>query len=410
MTRTLEIKRHSVLILSGPSECGKSHFSKHVMSSLKEQGRVCSIISSDDCRRELLGADLHKHDPKMMPVSTLSFNLAYDKLRAYTSYPVNQDVVIFDSTALTRWSRQQIRKIAKENNYTPQVISFDYDDEQEYYKYTDADWLVDIHLKKFRGGKSRKAYKITDRKMPLITFKEESPNCTVKGDMIVIGDVHGCLDQLKALLNKLGVLKNGFIDKAANVVFVGDLVDKGPNSAGVVDFMVANVFGNHCKVVIGNHENYLIKRWAGEISNDNGLEHFDSHSLGNGFEEQLRQIHLRSYSYVRGDNCIVTHSPTELKNLGKDSKSKEMRNFRHSRFTHDELMEKLKEMHEPRNNYMERHIFGHIEFPKPYENKGAVGIDTACVNGGLLTAIKISGSDYDFVSVPGYQKPDNTSL
>ena len=70
----------------------------------------------------------------------------------------------------------------------------------------------------------------------------------------------------------------------------------------------------------------------------------------------------------------------------------------------------LTDMHSKRTRYMEKHIFGHIDFSKPYENKGAIGIDTGCVSGGSLTAVKISGSDYHFVSVPGYQKPDSTSL
>jgi predicted kinase len=409
--KTLKIARHSVLILSGPSECGKSHFSQHVKSELIKQGLICSVISSDDCRRELLQRDEHKHHESMMPISTPAFQLAYDKLRAYTTYPVNHDVIIFDSTALSRWSRKQIRNIAKENYYTSLNVAFDYDDEKEYYKYTDADWLVDIHLKKFKKEKPRTGYKITHRILPQLEYFDSARNCKVDGDMIVIGDVHGCYDQLIELLTKLDAIcidSDGKerIDPFKNVVFVGDLVDKGPESDKVVAFLLPNVIAGNCKVIVGNHENYLIKRWAGEINNDTGLEHFDSHILGPQFRAMLQEIHLRSYSYVRGDSCIVTHSPTDIRNLGKSSRAKEMRNLRHSQLSRDELMSKFGDIAKTRSPYFPLHIFGHIEFPKVYENKGMIGIDTGCVSGGRLTAIKVSGKEFKTVSVEGYNAPN----
>ena len=146
----------------------------------------------------------------------------------------------------------------------------------------------------------------------------------------------------------------------------------------------------------------MIKRWADEINNDNGLEHFDSHILGPQFRAMLQEIHLRSYSYVRGDNCIVTHSPASVKHLGKGSCVKEMRNLRHAHITKEELMAKFGEFAKERNDYMPLHIFGHIEFPKVYQNKGLVGIDTGCVSGGRLTAIKVNGRQFTTVSVEGH--------
>lgn len=68
------------------------------------------------------------------------------------------------------------------------------------------------------------------------------------GDVFVVGDVHGCLGELEALLKKAGV------GKKAALVFVGDLVAKGPDSQGVVQ--LARERG--AKAVLGNHDAHLL--------------------------------------------------------------------------------------------------------------------------------------------------------
>lgn len=65
--------------------------------------------------------------------------------------------------------------------------------------------------------------------------------------MIVIGDVHGCIKTLKALVEKL--------PKDQEIVFVGDLIDRGPDSAQVVEFVRTNNY----RTVKGNHEEMAIQ-------------------------------------------------------------------------------------------------------------------------------------------------------
>tara|TARA_R110000824_G_scaffold353298_3_gene540464 strand:+ start:133 stop:1167 length:1035 start_codon:yes stop_codon:yes gene_type:complete len=343
----------------------------------------------------------------MMPVSGPAFELAYAKLKGYTSVGVDHDVVIFDSMALNKWSRRQIREIAKENKYSTLNICFDYDDEAEYFKRTENPDLVKILHKKSKKEKPRTGYRVTHPNLPQIEPFDQAKHCKVDGKLTVIGDVHGCYEQLMELLFQCSALQEcdgttvNMIDPKQNVIFVGDLVDKGPASEKVVELVQANVMAGNCKVIVGNHENYLIKRWAGEITNDNGLQHFDSHSLSDRFKNRLREIWLRSYSYICGDNCIITHSPTSVRNLRKGSAVKEMRNLRHSQLSADELAAKLSGIAKERNDYMPLHIFGHIEFPKVYQNKGMIGIDTGCVSGGRLTAIKVNGRQFTSVSVDG---------
>jgi len=71
---------------------------------------------------------------------------------------------------------------------------------------------------------------------------------------LVIGDVHGCLDELRALVQKAGVTDDD------QVVFVGDLVAKGPDSAGVVSW----ARGRGAAAVLGNHDDHALHALAGD--------------------------------------------------------------------------------------------------------------------------------------------------
>jgi hypothetical protein len=76
----------------------------------------------------------------------------------------------------------------------------------------------------------------------------------LRENVCIVGDVHGCLDELKDLLEKVWALKGR---ERTSVIFAGDLVNKGPYSAEVVAY-ARNLEGAHC--VRGNHDDYVIKR------------------------------------------------------------------------------------------------------------------------------------------------------
>src|SRR6185295_13564667 len=72
---------------------------------------------------------------------------------------------------------------------------------------------------------------------------------------IVVGDIHGCYDELMALLEKVGLRAND------RVVSVGDLVAKGPKSREVLQLFMTDA---RFSTVIGNHDLALRRRWNGE--------------------------------------------------------------------------------------------------------------------------------------------------
>lgn len=77
---------------------------------------------------------------------------------------------------------------------------------------------------------------------------------TTSGRTLFIGDVHGCLDELRALVRKAELTP---LDR---VVLLGDLVAKGPDSVGVVQYVREMGFAS----VMGNHEAHVLRAWDGE--------------------------------------------------------------------------------------------------------------------------------------------------
>jgi predicted phosphodiesterase len=80
-----------------------------------------------------------------------------------------------------------------------------------------------------------------------------SARSTTAPRTLVIGDVHGCLDELRALVAKAGVTADD------EVAFVGDLVAKGPDSVGVVEW----ARDRGAAAVLGNHDDHVLQALAG---------------------------------------------------------------------------------------------------------------------------------------------------
>src|ERR1700756_2415469 len=79
------------------------------------------------------------------------------------------------------------------------------------------------------------------------------------GPLDVVGDVHGELDALTALLAHLGYDAEGGHPDGRHLVFVGDLCDRGPDSPGVIELVQRLVQSGRALVTLGNHEINLLR-------------------------------------------------------------------------------------------------------------------------------------------------------
>lgn len=233
----LEFKMNSIILLIGPSGCGKTYSTENKLIPGLKSGRDVKVhhVASDDIRRDILGEpELSKMDKKMFNVSKPAFQLLNARVNALTSYPVNAEFIIVDSTGLSQDFRNSIKTIAEANNYNIAVVMFDYKGRAPYYDYLSEEderkaitsrqidymrqeVMRDVSKKNYRNIIKIKTHDLDKYKIEVINYEEqESCNLPLEYDYITIGDIHGCYDEFIALLEK-----NGFIIDKENKKILG---------------------------------------------------------------------------------------------------------------------------------------------------------------------------------------------
>jgi len=214
---------------------------------------------------------------------------------------------------------------------------------------------------------------------------------------LVVGDVHGCYNEFMALLDKAG-------KKNYKLVLVGDYLDKGPQQHEVIDYIHSNL--DDIIVVHGNHEYWQIGYWDGKWDVEQNIKegYFTCYNLADEYKQKVRDIWSKSVPYFRGPNFIVTHAPCHCKYLEKEDtfSLKQVRNYRHTNKTNEEIMEFISSL--PANNCWPFHVFGHIALSRIYRRANLIGIDTGCVDGHFLSAVKfVEGCKPFLLKVPSNQ-------
>lgn len=404
----MKFKRHTIILLVGPSNSGKSTFASQLDSELNRRGYSSCIVSSDDCRRKLLNRNLDKYDRKMMVASSQAFDMLEMEVKLRTTYPINNDFVIVDSTGLNEEFRKGIAKIAEENKYRLDCVVFDIPRNL----YTDFGPITRKHylklkeeMKNLGRGKFHQKHIIKNRDP--ITFEVEpilGYEIKITGPTAIIGDIHGCYDEFRELLGKIGVkIEDGkIVSSPYTLVSVGDYIDKGPKVKETVDFLYNNRDKIH--ILKANHESWVEGYWNGRFQDNSDLSStlFSSAMIEDpDFRKKLTELYSLSYPFIQGDNWIATHAPCRNSELGKDFTEKQQRNFRYTQFP--DIWEALQFLYEDDNSCYPYHIFGHISFDKVFRNKTKIGIDTGCASGGNLTCVIMEGRKPEFVSVPSKQ-------
>ncbi|MDQ0063430.1 metallophosphoesterase [Paenibacillus harenae] len=431
----IQTKVHTIFMLIGSTECGKTTFAKNVLipqlgfeDAARGVKANVQYLSSDGIRQELLGYEYDKYDQIMLEASGQAFNMLYERLRMVTSFPVNAEFVVVDTTGLAEDFREKVRDIARANHYNLEVILFDYKKRDDYYASERSKKLITAHINRLRkdvlGSLAREKYgKIhkvraknfwspqdgtanPDYKV-VIADMDEFISCSLPqdGKYIVVGDVHECVDELKALLASFGFVLDGNTlaqtDKTRHtkVLLAGDWIDKGGRTVEIIEFLHDNQ--EHFLFVLGNHENFVSKYLKGEIK---GVEQdlldsfFDSTvTLANAKSLLDKFDHLVSLSKpfyrligTRTPSFYVTHAPCENKYIGKlDTDSqRHQRNFRIDREA--PLEEQLPFLKREAVSNHPYHLFGHIAAQQSFRIKNKIHIDTGVVQGNALTGVIVA--------------------
>ncbi len=226
-------------------------------------------------------------------------------------------------------------------------------------------------------------------------------------NLVVYGDLHGCLNEFKALRKKVKLKKNDI------EIVVGDILNKGPYNLETLRYIIKNKILS----VRGNNEDKILKLFSMYKEDDTILEDikpWEAHILKNIKKSEIKFLKSLPY-FIKIKGITIVHGGIpqgiKLKKLSKeDKKQLTLLRFYDKKFHpipwHDfEGRYKFwSEVYNGREGFV---VFGHHPFEKPKVEKFAIGIDTGCVYGGELTAIKFNNlnvKDYDFISLKARKK------
>ncbi len=200
----------------------------------------------------------------------------------------------------------------------------------------------------------------------------------MKGRLIAIGDIHGCLREFEELLHKLD------LDRHDRVVLLGDLINRGPDSAGVLALAreVAHLS------LLGNHELRLL----------NYRKTGDPTHLKKADYETLKQLEAKDWSYMRampltyhdpGDNIVLVHGGFLPNQPWREQPARIVTRVQ----VVDKTGNARKRSEAPRCPHWSELwegppfvVYGHTPREHVSRAKWSLGIDTACAQGGYLTA------------------------
>ncbi len=231
-----------------------------------------------------------------------------------------------------------------------------------------------------------------------------------RGPFDIIGDVHGCHAELAELLGSLGYLPAA--DGAGprrhpagrTAVFVGDLVDRGPDTPGVLAEVMAMVGAGTALCVAGNHESKLLRALRGRnVQVSHGLAESLA-QLQAGPEEFRAQVTafldgLISHYVLDGGRLVVAHAGLREEMHGRASAA--VRSFALYGETTGETDEFGLPVRYPwALDYRGKAVvvYGHTPVPVPVWVNNTICLDTGCVFGGRLTALRYP--ERELVSVP----------
>lgn len=218
----------------------------------------------------------------------------------------------------------------------------------------------------------------------------------------VIGDVHGCHEELLELLQRLGYSRTSGASGGRYVpppgrtaVFLGDLIDRGPRIPEVVDTVLSLVAEGAALCVLGNHEHQFLQHLAGDFPCAWGLEETMAQLAARPeLRERLREFArgLPHQLALDDGRLVVVHAGSPEGLQGVDSP--EARQF--ALYGNPTSTRRLDWAPDYRG--AARVVYGHTPTDAPAWVNRTICIDTGCVYGGALTALRYP--ELELVAVP----------
>ncbi|MEV4339923.1 polynucleotide kinase-phosphatase [Streptomyces sp. NPDC049590] len=403
--RVLPVTDLSLVVLVGASGSGKSTFARRHF-------KPTEVISSDFCRG-LVSDDENDQGATRDAFDVLHY-IAGKRLAAGRR-------TVVDATSVQQDSRRQLIELAKTHDVLPIAIVLDLPEEvcaeRNAARADRADMprrVIQRHVRELRRS-LRHLEREGFRKVHVLRGVEEVEHATVvtekryndlthlTGPFDIIGDIHGCSAELEALLAKLGYA-DGAHPEGRTAVFVGDLVDRGPDSPGVLRRVMAMVNSGNALCVPGNHENKYGRHLKGrKVQPTHGLAETIAQMEGESeeFKAEVRRFldGLVSHYVLDGGRLVVCHAGLPEKYHGRTSGR--VRSHALYGDTTGETDEFGLPVRYPwAEDYRGRAavVYGHTPVPEATWLNNTICLDTGAVFGGKLTALR--WPERELVDVP----------
>ncbi|KES07847.1 metallophosphoesterase [Streptomyces toyocaensis] len=403
--RALPVTDLSLVVLIGASGSGKSTFARRHFTPTE-------VISSDFCRG--LVADDENDQSASRDAFDVLHHIAGKRLAAGRR-------TVVDATSVQQDARRQLVDLAKRYDVLPIAIVLDVPEqvcaERNAVRTDRADMprrVIQRHIRELRRS-LRHLEREGFRKVHVLRGVEEIEHATVvtekrfndlthlTGPFDIIGDIHGCSAELEALLGKLGYA-DGAHPEGRTAVFVGDLVDRGPDSPGVLRRVMAMVKSGDALCVPGNHENKFGRHLRGRtVRHTHGLAETIEQMEGESeeFRAEVRQFidGLVSHYVLDGGRLVVCHAGLPEKYHGRTSGR--VRSHALYGDTTGETDEFGLPVRYPwAEDYRGRAavVYGHTPVPEATWLNNTICLDTGAVFGGRLTALR--WPERELVDVP----------
>ncbi len=415
--RTLKFPELSLVVLMGASGSGKSTFARrHFLAT--------EILSSDACRG-LVSDDEASVDASQDAFDVLHF-IAGKRL-------ARGRLTVVDATNVQPESRAPLVALAREYHCLPVAIVLDLPEKLCLERNTQRPdrqfgaHVVRNHCKQLRNS-LRHLQKEGFRHVFVLESQEEVDAAILvreklwndkrddHGPFDVIGDVHGCFDELAALLAQLGyaIVRETAADGGARfvvtqpaarkAVFLGDLVDRGPRTPEVLRLVMDMCASGVALCVPGNHDIKLMRKLQGR---DVKITHGLAESLAQlerepaGFPARVATFidKLVSHYVLDGGNLVVAHAGLKQTMQGRGSaRVRDFALFGETTGETDEYGLPVRYPWAADYRGAAHVVYGHTPVPEPEWLNRTICIDTGCVFGGKLTALR--WPEKELVSVP----------
>jgi protein phosphatase len=400
----LSIPELSLVVLVGVTGSGKSTFAR-------AHFKPTEVISSDFCRG--LVADDENDQSATSAAFELLHHIAGQRLKAGR-------LTVIDATNTQPEARRELVTLARDHDVLPVAIVLDLPEQlcaERNKSRPDRDFGA--HVLRRQRGQLRRGLNHLQREgfrtVHVLRTPEEVEAATLTrtrlyadlrhetGPFDVVGDVHGCRAELEQLLTELGYeLDRDATGRPAcarhpggrRAIFVGDLVDRGPDTPGVLRLVMGMVAAGTAFCVAGNHEVKLLKALRGKnVKRSHGLdasmEQLDRETPEFRAEVDRFIDGLISHYVLDGGRLVVAHAGLIERYHGRASGR--VREFCLYGQTTGETDEYGLPVRYPwAQEYRGRAVvlYGHTPVPAAEWLNNTLCLDTGCVFGGRLTALK----------------------